>query len=478
MAGLGVEFAAENGTTFAVDLSNNSEHADLKNVTYFEVSDSVTTDYLHNSNTEYSIDAEWDYYGDDENYNYDSDIVVYNDFKLAIFDFEIATLGYVRPALVFLTILANIFVVCFFLNKQRRGRASNLLFLGIAVSDTLTGVSLLPNSFMVYIPNHEMLSRFECDTYMVMKLYLSRLFHTVSIWQTVSLGLQRYLCVCHPFISGRICTFWKTFAGIVAMYCLAALMHIYQLLDEKANAEGYCTWEMDQPCRKACLYKSICIIFMHFLPALLLLGLTIRTLFALNKANRRVSNISATYRTSNRRSKEKIITITSVLIVICFLIPELPHGAYKLYVLLSVFNPTIDRLSVEDHHIFTSVYEILLLVSFHANFWIYCAMMYDFRQSLIQVFTLTPLKQGVTRLRSLSTSSFRINGSFRSSRASSITGRNRVLSRSTSVHSTTSENQHGMQLALTLLSAKDSNPRNSKTVSAKQDDYDDDEVFV
>ena len=411
-----------------------------------------------------------DYYGYGYEY-YDED------FYMKIYPFEIETLGYARPMLIFLTILANIIVVWYFLKMQRRGRASDLLFLGIAVSDTLTGISLLPNSFMVYMPKHEMLSEFECDTFMVMKLYFSRLFHTVSIWQTVGLGLQRYLCVCHPFISGRICTFWKTFAGIVAMYCLAALMHIYQLLDEKAKDNGSCRWEMDHPCKDACLYMWICIILMHFLPALLLIGLTIRTLFALNKAHRRVSKISATYKNKNRRSKEKIITITAVMIVICFLIPELPHGVYKLYVLVCVYNPTIYRLSVEDHHIFTSVYEILLLASFHANFWIYCAMMYDFRQSLIQVFTLTPLKQGVARFRSLSTSSFR-TGSFRSSRSSSITGRNRVLSRSTSVHSTTSENLHGVKLVLTPSPTKDSGPPNFKKHTVKHDEYDDDDVFV
>jgi len=463
MAFSGKELATENGSFIAVDMSNSSDYANSENVTILEVSDSVTMDSLTNNSTDY-YGYGYEYY-DEADYYDEAGTAVSNDFYLKIYPFEIETLGYARPMLIFLTILANIIVVWYFLKKQRRGRASDLLFLGIAVSDTLTGISLLPNSFMVYMPKHEMLSEFECDTFMVMKLYFSRLFHTVSIWQTVGLGLQRYLCVCHPFISGRICTFWKTFAGIVAMYCLAALMHIYQLLDEKAKDNGSCRWEMDHPCKDACLYMWICIILMHFLPALLLIGLTIRTLFALNKAHRRVSKISATYKNKNRRSKEKIITITAVMIVICFLIPELPHGVYKLYVLVCVYNPTIDRLSVEDHHIFTSVYEILLLASFHANFWIYCAMMYDFRQSLIQVFTLTPLKQGVARLRSLSTSSFRINGSFRSSRSSSITGRNRVLSRSTSVHSTTSENLYGMKIARTPSPTKDSG-------------YHDDDVFV
>ncbi|XP_052782825.1 sex peptide receptor-like [Mya arenaria] len=444
----------------------------------------VTTEGSQMSSTEYHYyDEEYYGYYPDEYYSYSDIYYTTDSYHVELFEFEEVTLGYVQPILVLCTILANIFVVTYFLTRVRRGRASTLLFVSIAISDTLTGVAFLPNSFSVYLSGEHYLSKFECDTFMILKMYFARVFHTVSIWQTVCLGVQRYICVCHPFISGRICTFWKTFVGVVVMYALAFLMHIYQLIDEKAKNEQ-CKWETDKPCKDACLYMWICITFMHFLPGIVLLTLTIITILALRKAQRRASTFMSHTKNKTRKSKEKIITLTALLIIVCFLIPEIPHGAYKLYMMLSIYNKSIPTPIAKLNHIMMSVYEILLVVSFHANFWIYCVMMHEFRQALVGVITLHTFKRGIARLRSYSASSIRQSDSFRSiaSRSSSISNRNRVLSRTTSVQSTTSDNIHAVYPKLMLNSSptKIARPPDFSTRPYKINDNDehDDDVFV
>ncbi|XP_052784204.1 sex peptide receptor-like [Mya arenaria] len=428
------------------------------------------------------------FYPDEEYYDYGkyygNENMMYNDttgnYSLELFEFEKVTLGYVRPILVLCTILANIFVFTYFLTRKRRGKASNLLFVSIAISDTLTGVAFLPNSFNVYLSGEHYLSKFECNTFMILKMYFARVFHTVSIWQTVCLGLQRYLCVCHPFTSRRICTFWKTFVSVVVMYALAFSMHIYQLIDEKAK-DGECKWETDFPCGDACLYMWICIAFMHFLPGIVLLTLTIITVFALRKAQRRASTIMSHRKNKTRNSKEKIITITAFLIVVCFLIPEIPHGAYKLYIMLSIYIESVSIPDAKLNHTMISVYEILLLVSFHANFWIYCAMMYEFRQALVKIITLDTYKRGFARLRSFSASSIRKSDSFRSiaSRSGSISSRKRVHSRTTSVHSTTSENINAVYPKPMLNPPKkNAGPPDFSSTLYKADNENDEDVFV
>ena len=80
----------------------------------------------------------------DDNYEYDYPNT------LKVYDFDNFVLGYVRPALVILTTLTNIIVVGYFLGNKSRGKATSLLFFSIAISDTLTGLILIPNPVYVY----------------------------------------------------------------------------------------------------------------------------------------------------------------------------------------------------------------------------------------------------------------------------------------------------------------------------------------
>lgn len=378
-------------------------------------------------------------------FDYTSNYEVYESgYFMEIYPFEITVLGYLQPTLVLLTTLTNLFVVGFFLSKKNRGKPTNLLFVSIALSDTLTGVTLLPNSVEVYAKDVYMLSEAWCNAYMLLRLYVSPVFHTVSVWQTVVLGIQRYLCVCHPFISGRICTFWKTFVSIVVMYCGAIILHTYHLLN---NNLGHfrCRWNIEVPCAESCVYLWFCLVLQHLMPCLLLVLLTFVTLRELNKAQKRVSSMSLhrkIRKNSNRSTQDRIITITATLIVICFLIPELPHGIYKL--VFVIYQHSGVHILPYENHVIISVYEIALIVSYNANFWIYCIMMHDFRFKLLKLLTCGVFKQGISRLRSFSASS-KGSGRVKSlSRTSSNTSHNRVLSSTTSQHSATSENKHAV----------------------------------
>ena len=376
----------------------------------------------------------------------------YYDFP--VFDFEVIVLGYLRLILILLTTLANVFVVAFFLGSRHRGKATSLLFVSIAVTDTLTGIVLLPNSIYVYIQKNEDLSHAWCYTYMHTRLYISQVFHTISIWQTVILGVQRYVCVCHPFTASRWCSFWKTFVGIVCASIAAFVVHIYHLLDEKTDYKD-CKWVTETPCAASCVYIWICIIFMHLSPCVALIYLTTKTLQGLREAGKRVSNMMSG--TSGKRmSRDKMITITATLIVIVFLIPELPYCVYRL---VFVINKHLgNSLDSEDNHIFLAVYEIALIVSFHCNFWIYCMVMRDFRQLIKRLATCGALKHGLSRLRSLSRgsrSSGCPSGATSVSRTSSLASRNRIMSNRTTLYSTQSETAHALvQLPIKSLGSR------------------------
>lgn len=391
--------------------------------------------YDDNSTVANFSDDYYYYYDDDEYYDYTNDLTVYG--------FETIVLGYFRPALVILTTLANIFVVGYFLESKHRGKATSLLFVSIAISDTLTGIILLPNSIYVYALENKELSEEWCQAYMYLRLYFSRVLHTVSIWQTVLLGAQRYMCVCHPFFSGRCCTVWKTFVAIVAIYIVAFALHTYQLTDNKLG-HNTCRWKIENPCTSSCVYIWFCIAVMHFIPCTTLIYLTSKTLRGLNKARQRVSSMGPGV-PSQRSARDRIITVTATLVVIVFLIPELPYCTYRLAFVIKkhLLNP----FETFHNHIFLSAYEIVLIISFHCNFWIYCIMMRDFRQALVRLTTCGLLKRGMSRLRTFSRSS-RSSGTgsvmTSISRTSSVASRHRILSNMTSIHSVHSDVTHAV----------------------------------
>ena len=374
-------------------------------------------------------------YDDEYEYDYPNTLTVY--------DFELVTLGYVRPALVILTTLANIFVVGYFLRSKSRGKATSLLFVSIAISDTLTGLILLPNSIYIFALEHSDLSEEWCQAYMYMRLYFSRVLHTVSIWQTVLLGMQRYICVCHPFISGRLCTFWKTFVAICVIYAMAFTLHIYHLVDNKLG-HNQCRWKTENPCMQSCVYIWFCVALMHFVPCTTLMYMTSKTLRGLSKARRRISSMVPGV-PSQRSARDKVITVTATLVVIVFLIPEFPYCVYRLAFVIK--KHAGDPFKIFDNHVFLCAYELILIISFHCNFWIYCVMMRDFRQALKRLATCGILKRGMSRLRSFSRSSrSSVSGSVMTtvSRTSSVASRHRILSNMTSIHSVHSETAHAV----------------------------------
>lgn len=367
----------------------------------------------------------------------------HDEFHIPVFSFEVALLGYVRLILIVLTTLANVVVVAYFLHRRNRGKATSLLFISIAVSDTLTGLILLPNSVYAHILVNEYLSYSWCYAYMYAKLYFAPVFHTISIWQTVLLCVQRYMCVCHPFLSGRWCSFWKTFLVVSLIYVMAFLLHINQLLEEYIEAHE-CKWITEKPCTTTCLYIWFCVVFIHFIPCVTLFYLTVKTLLGLRRAGRRVSRMIHVPVTSGQRStRDRIITITATLVVIVFLIPEIPFCVYRFVFIINKHMET--GLEPVTNHLFHSVYEVSLIVSFHCNFWIYCIMMREFRQLILRLLGCSTIKNGFSRIRSFSRAS-RSSGCGSAmtsiSRTSSVVSRNRVLSSRTMNYSTQSETAH------------------------------------
>jgi len=105
--------------------------------------------------------------------------------------------GYVVPLLVLITIICNL-LVCVVLVRRNMRTATNAVLVAIAFSDSLTGLWPLP----VYIwffaagAKDDWVPYSWCYVYFCLVDHLPTVFHTTSIWLTVLLAAQRYVCVC------------------------------------------------------------------------------------------------------------------------------------------------------------------------------------------------------------------------------------------------------------------------------------------
>ncbi|KAH3822068.1 sex peptide receptor-related protein 2-like [Dreissena polymorpha] len=183
---------------------------------------------------------------------FDYDYYFFDEHVYSIFDFEIVIYGYIWPVLVIIMCVCNCLVIGGFLRKDMRTSASIILVF-IAISDSLTGLVTLPATFYVYSREQMLLSKDWCNLTMITRLYIARAFHTISVWETVLLGFQRFLHVRHPAAANRWCTTKKTIGIVAVMYVLSFLLHMYHAFDIKTS-DGFCNWELKEPCGWGCAY--------------------------------------------------------------------------------------------------------------------------------------------------------------------------------------------------------------------------------
>lgn len=332
---------------------------------------------IHNQDSYYSYyeyeDGDWEDYRHTSHY-------------YQIFPFEIPLYGYVWPVIVIFMSCCNLLVIGAFLRKHMRN-ATNVVLVSIAISDSLTGLVTLPASVHIFVQANENLTAEWCNGAMISRLYISRAFHTVSVWQTLLLAVQRFCQVRYPLHAAKYCNLRNTVMAIIVIYVLPFVLHVFHAFDIKTS-HGYCRWNIPYPCGWTCVYIWCALIFGHLLPSLALIitaVLMVRSIRGLVASNMEPES------STRKQEDKKVVTVVVILIVTIFLIPELPYG---LFYLITLFLTHSNRriFPLETNRIIHGVYEVLLVVSFHLNFWVYCVMYRHFRRWIKGLFRVVTCK--------------------------------------------------------------------------------------
>jgi hypothetical protein len=226
-----------------------------------------------------------------------------------------------------------------------------------------------------------------CRGFMISKYFLSKWFHTISIFLTLFLGIQRFISVAYPFKSQSMFSVTKTIVCCVVIFLLSHILHVFHLSDEKA-IDGQCQWELKETgCKGGCIYLWMMFFIRHFIPCMALIIFTALFIRELNKGERNLRRINSTISQVSRRADEnRRITFIVVAVVIVFLIPEVPYGVFLLYNAIAKTSNNGQDVDLETNRAIHMVYELLLVVSFHANFYIYTLFNRRFRKTLKRTF--------------------------------------------------------------------------------------------
>ncbi|KAL4221225.1 Substance-K receptor [Mactra antiquata] len=321
-------------------------------------------------------------------YNYNTDYGSLGEYLYyRTYNFEEPVYFYLWIPLIILTTLTNT-LVSLVLKHRRMRSATNVILIAIAISDSMTGLVTVPILIYAYEQREGMdlvLTENWCHAFMLVRYFFSRAFHTISIWLTVLLGLQRLISVAYPFKAQSIFSIRHTLVAILLIILLAPILHIYHLFHDKVDMEGrLCEWKFEKPCRESCAYLWLSVFLMHFIPCGILVVSTFSMIGHMREASKRMQEskmITNQVNIDRRNMESKRITVIVLAVVVVFLIPEVPFGIFLL--LTSVYRQqSHSLLEKELNRKVICAYEILLVLTFQANFWIYVAMNRKFRRGL------------------------------------------------------------------------------------------------
>lgn len=314
--------------------------------------------------------------------------------------------GYFSPILICFTVVTNILVVVVLLKKHMR-TPTNAILAGMAVSDMFTGLIPLPVFIYFFsLGNYrEKVPLNWCVIYVYFGEYIPTIFHTASIWLTMALAIQRYIYICHSFQARKWCTMQNVLLGTAIIYAIATLAQVSRFLEEEyidfeapSNVNPNVTvnacvrvlkpWvrnHMDLYYNVYFWFRVICI---HLIPCTFLVVLNALLILTMRQAQiRRMQLLKQNKKSESRKLKDSnCTTLMLVAVVGLFLLVEFPMG---IIMILNIVQNTFEHVNICDERTFaimSLMSNFFILLSYPLNFFIYCGMSRQFRETFKRMF--------------------------------------------------------------------------------------------
>ncbi|KAL8600627.1 hypothetical protein ACOMHN_030283 [Nucella lapillus] len=295
--------------------------------------------------------------------------------------------GIFLPILALVGLVGNALTIVVLWRKEMQ--STTILYLrALVITDTgillTAAIVLTPFACANYLHN-EALKYFSENIYPIIYTpinYSVMTLQACNVWITVSVSVERYIAICHPFRASRLCTRRKTLIVIASITLVSVLYNIPRLFatyarecqEGEQTSGGSCYYLADTDLGRAYWYKTV---YFSILYTILIFVIPLAALFILN-----VFLIQELMRMQRRRSGTNIhdeneanLSLILVLIVVVFILCQSPG-------LVSQF----DIFQFSTFLKWIAVSNLLFVINSAVNFLIYTAFGSKFRKVLLCVF--------------------------------------------------------------------------------------------
>ena len=295
--------------------------------------------------------------------------------------------GVILPVIALLGLIGNALTMVVLWRKEMK--SNTILYMrGLAVSDTgilITATfALTPFACANYLQNNA-LRYFNDNIYPIVYTpvnYVVMTMQACNVWITVSVSVERYVAICHPFNASRLCTSRKTLIVLCSITLMSVIYNLPRLLATniqecaKVNETSVtdCYYLSDTMFGRTYLYKTVyhSVMYTMIIFVIPLVSLFILNVFLLQELMRMRNRRVGTNIHSDNEARHSLVL---VLIVVVFILCQSPG-------LVSQFD--IFQLSVFLKWI--SISNMLFVVNSAVNFLIYTAFGSKFRKILLRLF--------------------------------------------------------------------------------------------
>ncbi|XP_030382254.1 sex peptide receptor [Scaptodrosophila lebanonensis] len=319
-------------------------------------------------------------------------------------DYALPLYGYCMPFLLIITIISNSLIVLV-LSKKSMATPTNFVLMGMAICDMLTVIFPAPGLWYMYTfgnhykPLHPVSM---CLAYSIFNEIMPAMWHTISIWLTLALAVQRYIYVCHAPMARTWCTMPRVKRCTIYIALLAFLHQLPRFFDRtymplqiewNGNETEVCHMETSLWVHEYVgvdlyftSYYMFRVLFVHLAPCIILVTLNILLFVAMRQAQERRKLL---FRENRKKECKKLresncTTLMLIVVVTVFLIAEIPIAVVTAMHIVS--SLIIEFLDYGIANIFIMMTNFFLVVSYPINFGIYCGMSRQFRETFKEIF--------------------------------------------------------------------------------------------
>ena len=299
--------------------------------------------------------------------------------------------GYLAATVCVFGIIANILNIVV-LTRKNMISATNCILTGLAVSDGLTMLAYFPFALRFYCiygtePTPERNSS-GAIRFMLFYACFSVVVHTVSIWLTVVLAVFRYIFIKYPRHAQTMCSLRRAKIATFVTYVVTLIVCLpnfvtYKITTVDNGSIYYVQVRMDSQLDTD-VYKMnfwVQAVVVKLVPCIGLTILSVLLVRCMHKAEARRKHLRGKKDDdTNRDRKTNRTTRMLLIVVILFVLTELPQG------ILSLLSGILPSFFDQIYSPMGDMLDILALVNNGINFILYCTMSKQFRETFIQVF--------------------------------------------------------------------------------------------